>query len=175
MLTDETIFLTGFPGFIASRLVRRLAKEPGRYFLLVQPAFVARAHIELKGIAGETGRSPADFVVLEGDITQPQLGMSPADLDRARVETTTIFHLAAIYDLAVARAQALLVERIRNPQRQPVCPFVAAAAVSITMFRPVTSRESAPALFMRMSFATLPGFATSTRRQSIWRSLKLRS
>lgn len=116
MVADETIFLTGFPGFIASWLLRRLAKQGGRYLLLVQPAFAARAREELNGIADEAGRPLTDFRIIEGDITQPQLGMSDADLDRARADTTTIFHLAAVYDLAVARELAMHVnvEGTRN-------------------------------------------------------------
>jgi thioester reductase-like protein len=108
-MTEETIFLTGFPGFIASRLLRRLVREDGRFLLLVQPAFAARARQELENIAASSGRSVSDFALLPGDITAPNLGMSQADLERARSESTVLFHLAAIYDLAVARDTALLV------------------------------------------------------------------
>jgi nucleoside-diphosphate-sugar epimerase len=116
MLTDETIFLTGFPGFIASRLLRRLAKEGARFLLLVQPAFAERAQTELQNIAEQSGRSISDFALLPGDITAPNLGLSPADLETARSESTLLFHLAAIYDLAVARDVGLLVnlEGTRN-------------------------------------------------------------
>jgi len=116
MAQDETIFLTGFPGFIASRLLRRLAREEGRYLLLVQPALATRAHEELKRIAAETNRPLSDFTVVQGDITQANLGMSSADLERARAEATTIFHLAAVYDLAVSRdvGMRVNVEGTRN-------------------------------------------------------------
>ncbi|MGH9871329.1 MAG: SDR family oxidoreductase [Pyrinomonadaceae bacterium] len=116
MSTDETIFLTGFPGFIASRLLRRLARDGGRFLLLVQPAFAERAKQELVSIAQETCRSSADFVLLSGDITEPNLGLSPADLETARTQSTIVFHLAAIYDLAVARELAFRVnvEGTRN-------------------------------------------------------------
>jgi nucleoside-diphosphate-sugar epimerase len=109
MSADETVFLTGFPGFIASRLLRRLAKEGGRFLLLVQPAFAGRAQKELLSIAEHAGRSLSDFALLPGDITQPDLGMSPPDLEAARSQSTTLFHLAAIYDLAVARDVGLCV------------------------------------------------------------------
>lgn len=109
MSADETVFLTGFPGFIASRLLRRLAKEGGRFLLLVQPAFAERAQKELLSIAEHAGRSLSDFALLPGDITQPDLGMSPPDLEAARSQSTTLFHLAAIYDLAVARDVGLCV------------------------------------------------------------------
>ena len=103
MAFDESVFLTGFPGFIASRLVRRLATEGARFLLLVQPAFNERARDELTRIASDAGRSVDDFRVLEGDISRDNLGLSSLDLELARAETTTIFHLAAIYDLVVAR------------------------------------------------------------------------
>jgi thioester reductase-like protein len=54
---DETVFLTGFPGFIASRLVRQLAREGARLFLLVQPAFVEQATKELDQIAATQPRT----------------------------------------------------------------------------------------------------------------------
>ena len=103
MSSGDTVFLTGFPGFIASRLLRRLARDAVRFLLLVQPPFAERAQHELKGIAQATGRSISDFVLLSGDITEPNLGLSPVDLELARGASTIIFHLAAIYDLAVAR------------------------------------------------------------------------
>ncbi len=109
MLAAETVFLTGFPGFIATRLVRRLAANVGRLLLLVQPAFAERALLEINEIAGKTGRPVTDFSLLTGDITKPNLGLSQTDLDYALAETTIIFHLAAIYDLGVARDLALRV------------------------------------------------------------------
>jgi len=116
MSTGETIFLTGFPGFIASRLLRRLAGEAGRFLLLVQPPFAERAQEELKNIAAQAERSVSDFAILPGDISQPNLGLSPADLETARSHATVLFHLAAIYDLAVAREVAMRVnlEGTRN-------------------------------------------------------------
>jgi nucleoside-diphosphate-sugar epimerase len=116
MLSEETIFLTGFPGFIASRLVRRLAMAGGRFLLLVQPAFAERAQQGLQRIAEEVRRPVAHFSLLSGDITKSNLGMSPADLEIARAESTILFHLAAIYDLAVAREVGLRVnlEGTRN-------------------------------------------------------------
>jgi nucleoside-diphosphate-sugar epimerase len=107
--SDETIFITGFPGFIATRLLKRLATERVRFILLVQPALRERAHEEVEQIVTETGASRANFQIVEGDITSADLGMAGAELELARRETTTLFHLAAIYDLAVERDLALRV------------------------------------------------------------------
>jgi thioester reductase-like protein len=103
MLRDETIFLTGFPGFIAGRLVERLAVEGARFLLLVQPAFAERARTDIAGIVEKTGVSSHVFRLLEGDITREDMGLAPRDAEAARRETTTLFHLAAVYDLAVRR------------------------------------------------------------------------
>lgn len=116
MALDETIFLTGFPGFIAGRLVERLATEGARFLLLVQPAFMERAREDVARISAETNQPADNFRLLAGDISQPDLGLQPTDLEAARAETTVLFHLAAIYDLAVERAPALRVnvEGTRN-------------------------------------------------------------
>jgi len=102
MAFNETIFVTGFPGFIATRLVKRLAAEGARFILLSQPALIATARAAAAGIASETGVDIEKFQIVEGDITEPNLGLSETELIEARRETTTVFHLAAIYDLEVA-------------------------------------------------------------------------
>ncbi len=116
MPLDETIFLTGFPGFIAGRLIERLATDGARFLLLVQPALMERAQRDVSRLSAATNSSAEQFRLLAGDITQPDLGLQPADLALARAETTVLFHLAAIYDLAVERPLALSVnvEGTRN-------------------------------------------------------------
>jgi len=106
MTMGETIFVTGFPGFIAGRLVKRLACEGTRFILLVQSALTARARADIANITRETGAGDDQFSIIEGDITQVNLGMSDTDTERVRSETDGLFHLAAIYDLAVERELA---------------------------------------------------------------------
>lgn len=129
MLYRETIFLTGFPGFIAGRLVERLAQTETQFFLLVQPQFIEKAMAEIEEIAAATNTPLESFVIVEGDITQPNLGISNADLETIQFETTDVFHLAAAYDLAVPKEIAFnvnlegtknvndLVRSIRNLRR----------------------------------------------------------
>ena len=106
MALDETIFITGFPGFLATRLVKRLAREKARFILLSQPALMETARAAVKGIAHDTGVDAENFKIVPGDITEPNLGLSPREAEVARQEITSIFHLAAIYDLAVDCAVA---------------------------------------------------------------------
>jgi thioester reductase-like protein len=107
MSNSETLFITGFPGFIADRLLERLARNPCRFLLLVQPPFIARARDEIARIAQLARKPVDDFQIVEGDITHAELGLTPADAARVLEQTTRVFHLAAIYDLAVARQLAL--------------------------------------------------------------------
>lgn len=116
MKFSETIFLTGFPGFIAARLVQRLAKNDTQFFLLVQPQFVEKAMRAIEDIARDTNTSLENFALVEGDITLENLGMSDEDLNAVQAETTDVYHLAAVYDLGVKKdlAYSVNVEGTRN-------------------------------------------------------------
>jgi nucleoside-diphosphate-sugar epimerase len=109
MSFTRTIFVTGFPGFIAERLVACLAKEEVQFFLLVQPQFVDKAVETVQHISDITNVPLENFAVIEGDITQSDLGMDSDDAATVRYETTDVFHLAAVYDLAVDRDLAMKV------------------------------------------------------------------
>ena len=116
MPDSDALFITGFPGFIASRLLKRLAKREGNFILLVQPALAERAKDEVTKIAADNGRAVSNFRLVEGDISQTNLGLASNDLSLVRSEITRIFHLAAVYELAVSRELALSVnvEGTRN-------------------------------------------------------------
>lgn len=105
----ETIFLTGFPGFIAGRLVEKLATTETQFFLLVQSQFLEKAAETVEKIASETNIPLENFALIEGDITRENLGISEEDLQTVLTETTDVFHLAAIYDLGIAQEPAFKV------------------------------------------------------------------
>lgn len=109
MALEETIFLTGFPGFIAGRLVEKLADEGARLLLLVQPSLLDRAKKDVAEFRLSGRYTDDQFRLLPGDITQPGLGLATDDLEMAQAETTSLFHLAAIYDLKVKRDLAMKV------------------------------------------------------------------
>ena len=103
MSFTRTILMTGFPGFIAERLLQRLASEEVQFFLVVETQFIEQAIEAVASINEETGTPLENFAIIEGDITKPDLGMDPDDAATVRYETTDVFHLAAMYDLAVER------------------------------------------------------------------------
>jgi thioester reductase-like protein len=112
----RTYLLTGFPGFLAGRLVPRLLAddEEARVVALVEPRMVQRAR-EL---------APDGVDVQPGDITDPALGLDPRTYDRLAGEVVKVFHLAAVYDLAVG---AELAERVNVQGTQHVLDFCARA------------------------------------------------
>jgi thioester reductase-like protein len=112
----ETFFMTGFPGFITERLVARLANPKAQFFLLVQKNFIEKAMKAAERIGTETKTPLENFAIIEGDITKENLGISVEDLETVRNETTSVFHLAAVYDLEVAKnvGYAVNVEGTKN-------------------------------------------------------------
>src|SRR5215217_2595929 len=102
----ETLFITGFPGFIANRLLERLARKECDFILLVQPSLRSRAVEEIERIAQLSGKS--DFKIVEGDISEPGLALNAEDLELVQ-QQTRVFHLAAVYDLAVPKDLAMRV------------------------------------------------------------------
>ena len=101
--SERVIFVTGFPGFIAGRLVESLAADDVRFYLLVQQALIDTAMRSVEKIAERSGVMLENFAIVEGDITKSDLGINAEDLSTIRVEVTDVFHLAAVYDLAVAK------------------------------------------------------------------------
>lgn len=112
----ETLFVTGFPGFITERLVAKLANGETQFFLLVQKNFIEKAMQAVEKIAQETDTPLENFAIIEGDVTKENLGISGEDLKTVLEETTSVFHLAAVYDLEVAKSVgfAVNVEGTKN-------------------------------------------------------------
>jgi len=75
----------------------------------VQPSLLGRAQEEIARIAQLSSRDVAEFKFVEGDISEPQLALSAADLALVQQQTTRVFHLAAVYDLAVPEELAMRV------------------------------------------------------------------
>jgi thioester reductase-like protein len=109
---------TGFPGFIGARLLPRLMEllPESRFACLVQQRFLGAAEESLAAMARDHPHTRERVQVVTGDITQPRLGLEPgaaADLSR---DVEGAWHLAAVYDLAVARdlAQRINVDGTRH-------------------------------------------------------------
>jgi thioester reductase-like protein len=87
--------LTGYPGFIGKRLAAKLLA--GRADL----AIAALVEPRMMDAAAEAAAGEERIQLIPGDIAEPRLGMDDAAYDRLASEVSHVFHLAAIYNLAV--------------------------------------------------------------------------
>ncbi len=99
--SDGATLVTGYPGFIAKRLVEHLAQQgKGRIYALVQPRFLAQGTAVASRVTG------APVEVLAGDVTDLHLGLSGEEVERIAAQVTRVFHLAALNQLSVSREVA---------------------------------------------------------------------
>jgi nucleoside-diphosphate-sugar epimerase len=98
----NTYFFTGFPGFIAKQLINQILEDGydvNHLYLLVLPSMMDHARKEIDSLT----ISPDKATLLPGDITKPHLDLLPEQLHILRNTVTHVYHLAAIYDLAVPK------------------------------------------------------------------------
>lgn len=120
------ILFTGFPGFIGMRLLPRiLERQPeARVVCLVQEKFLDAAQRAVEGLEAAHAHARGRIGLVAGDITERGLGLPPATAKELLATLEEAWHLAAVYDIAVARdvARRVNVEGTRN-----VLDFVASA------------------------------------------------
>ncbi|MGZ8867517.1 MAG: SDR family oxidoreductase [Thermoanaerobaculia bacterium] len=92
----QTIFFTGYPGFLGAELVPRLLARSSetRVRCLVQPKFAAMARERAASFGSRVE-------IVEGDITRP--------ITARQDDVTEVWHLAAVYDLMVKQEVGQLV------------------------------------------------------------------
>ena len=106
--------LTGYPGFIGKRLVRRLVEQlrgdGDRLVLLVQPKNARAASVDLAALGA--GRAE----VVEGDVEHMHLGLSGVEFKTLARGVTDVWHLAARSHLGAGRSEMrrVNVEGTRN-------------------------------------------------------------
>ena len=88
-------FVTGATGFIGRNLVELLLEREGTIYVLVREGSKGR----LEELRNRWGVDEDRVVGIVGDLSEPRLGVSDADLERLRGEVDHLFHLAAIYDM----------------------------------------------------------------------------
>jgi thioester reductase-like protein len=111
-----TIFFTGFPGFLGVELLPRVLarRREERAVCLVQPKFAALARAKADALVAKDPALGGRIVLVEGDITRRGLGLD--DADAIATDVVELWHLAAVYDLAVPREVGMKVnvEGTRN-------------------------------------------------------------
>lgn len=95
--------VTGFPGFVAKNLLRRLLvlQPEATFYLLVQSHLLGLARRSVEELERENPGAADRLILLEGDITVESLGLGAKDYEKLTKNVRAVWHLAAIYDLAV--------------------------------------------------------------------------
>lgn len=96
-------FFTGFPGFISSQLIRELflKNQSQEVIAIVLAGELIKANLEREHILAEFPN--CSIRIVEGDITLPNLGLENQAVQEIVPQIEVLWHLAAIYDLAVPR------------------------------------------------------------------------
>ena len=109
----KTIFMTGFPGFLAEQLTEQLLQDAGEqikhFYFLVLPKEKERAEQVLQTLTYHQKVKHDQVTLVLGDITKENLAIEHSLYTQLITEVTHVFHLAAIYDLAVPENIAELV------------------------------------------------------------------
>lgn len=103
VLVGGDVLVTGFPGFVAKHLLKRLiVLQPDvTFYLLIQAHLSGVAEDSVAQLERELPEFEGRWELVEGDITAVRLGMEEAKHRELLAKTATVWHLAAIYDLAV--------------------------------------------------------------------------
>ncbi|MEN2767800.1 SDR family oxidoreductase [Ornithinibacillus xuwenensis] len=106
----HTYFITGFPGFLATSLVKQLIRDHynnvEHIYLLVLPSQQSIASESLRHIIENDELIRENFTIVRGDITKENLMLDSTISPTLTKKITHLFHLAAVYDLAVPKAVA---------------------------------------------------------------------
>jgi thioester reductase-like protein len=109
-----TVLMTGFPGFLGSRLLPHiLTRTQSDAVCLIQSHYSAAAVQRIGELEAGDPALQGRIRLVNGDITRPGLGLE--DPAAVLADVTELWHLAAVYDLAVGRdvAQAVNTEGTR--------------------------------------------------------------
>lgn len=122
-MMGSTYFFTGFPGFIATQLIQKIAVQhpDSEYYLLVHPTQKEKAELEVGRLIADAYGQQGNFHIITGDITVPNLGLNEGTSSTLIEKVNYVFHLAAIYDLAVPKE---LAERVNVIGTQNVNDWV---------------------------------------------------
>lgn len=126
----KTIFMTGFPGFIGKRLVDRLiGKDPEASFIfLIEQPLQKMAEDSIAALDQRHPGLTRRCRLVPGDITHERLGLNAQTYTEVTAATTHVWHLAAIYNLAVHASVAYRVNVLGTANVLDFCADCAALA-----------------------------------------------
>src|SRR5690554_2242336 len=112
-------FITGFPGFLSKALIKEIFQTNlpvEKIILFVLPSMKEKAKQDIKELSISEKITIDHFKLIFGDITKSQLAITDTEQAELRNTVTHVYHLAAIYDLAVKKkiAEQVNVQGTKN-------------------------------------------------------------
>jgi thioester reductase-like protein len=103
---ERHIFLTGFPGFLGSKVVETLFNEKALSWrgdtlsvtALVQPEFYQQARERVAALPDKAGKA---VTLVRGDLSAPRLGLNEEEYAGVCGRVNEVMHIAALYRLDV--------------------------------------------------------------------------
>lgn len=108
---ERNIFITGFPGFVGSKVIETLLNEKALSYqndkisvtALVQPEFYDKA---VQDISAYPGKAKNSITLVRGDLCEEKLGLPEKLYESLRGSINEIMHIAALYRLDVRETLA---------------------------------------------------------------------
>lgn len=104
-MMGNKLFFTGFPGFLTSNLIQQLyedyTEDIDHIYLLVLLSEEKAAYEKLAYLDQKNKLAKERCTIIVGDITQINIGINRDIQKKIADEITHVYHLAAVYDLAV--------------------------------------------------------------------------
>ena len=91
-------FVTGGTGFIGRFLIGNLLRRGEPIYVLVRKS----SQKKLAGLRKEWGANEAQVIAIFGELANPMLGVTDAEIMKLKGKVRHFFHLAAVYDLAAS-------------------------------------------------------------------------
>src|SRR6201996_8053413 len=120
-MSKAPVFLTGATGFLGMEVLARVLEAGDRQVIaLVRAADDGAAEERLDGVLAKLWEDPSPYRdrvrAVAGDVTQPELGLSPATRSELAELTGAVMHCAASisFDLPLDEARAINVEGTRE-------------------------------------------------------------
>ncbi len=99
----SNLLFTGGTGFIGKQVLKRLVQGDERLLLLVRSPEKAAAVLSKQGFGGSGAAERIRF--LKGDLSEPNLGMNPADYERA-LQADIVIHAGGPMSITLGNAEA---------------------------------------------------------------------